>query len=86
MRKHARRRSGAYAKRGIGGVQSQSWGKQVPAGSYLNSYAFRWNHRDADDPMFFEMLKQIPLAPDQRNRASSRSQALLERSDLVNGF
>ena len=27
--------------------------------NYLNSYAFRWNHRDAGEPMFFEMVKQI---------------------------
>jgi transposase len=55
----------SLCKRGIDGVHHVVSKKYQQ--DYLNSYAFRWNHRDADDPMFFEMLKQIPAASQDRD-------------------
>jgi transposase-like protein len=52
----------SLAKRGIDGVHHSVGRDHLQ--SYLNPYAFRWNHRNASDPMFFEVLKQIPLASD----------------------
>jgi ISXO2-like transposase domain len=51
----------SLAKRGIDGV-NHAVGRGYLQG-YFNAYAFRWNHRDASDPMFFEILNQIPVAP-----------------------
>jgi transposase len=50
----------SLAKRGIDGVHHSVGRDHLQ--SYFNAYAFRWNHRNASDPMFFEVLKQIPLA------------------------
>jgi len=49
------------AKRGIDGVNHSVSCKQS---ARVNPYAFRWNHRDASDPMFFELLNQIPFCPE----------------------
>jgi len=50
----------SLAKRGIDGVHHSVGRKYLQ--SYFNAYAFRWNHRDAADPMFFEILDQIPAS------------------------
>jgi len=51
----------SLAKRGIDGV-NHAVGRDYLQG-YFNAYAFRWNHRDSAEPMFFELLNQIPVAP-----------------------
>lgn len=51
----------SLCKRGISGVHHVVSQKYLQ--DYLNSYAFRWNHRHGADPMFFEMVDQIPVAP-----------------------
>jgi transposase len=56
----------SLCKRGLDGVHHVVGKKYLQ--DYLNSYAFRWNHRDADEPMFFEMLKQIPAASQEQEK------------------
>jgi transposase-like protein len=50
----------SLAKRGIDGVHHRVSRNYLQ--TYFNAYAFRWNHRDAADPMFFEVLDQIPVS------------------------
>ncbi len=52
----------SLTKRGIDGAHHSVSAMYLQ--DYLNSFAFRWNHRDSGEPMFFEMLNQIPIASD----------------------
>lgn len=51
----------SLTKRGIDGAHHSVSVKYLQ--DYLNSFAFRWNRRASGEPMFFQMLKQIPAAP-----------------------
>ena len=48
----------SLVKRGIGGVNHVVGHNHLQ--SYLDSYAFRWNHRDDQTPMFVSLLNRIP--------------------------
>jgi transposase-like protein len=47
----------SLVKRGIGGVYHVVSAKHLQ--SYLNEYAFRYNHRQDEVPMFQTMLAQV---------------------------
>lgn len=47
----------SLVKRGIGGVNHAVSAKKLQG--YLDSYAFRYNHRDDADPMFATMLRRV---------------------------
>jgi len=47
----------SLVKRGISGVNHAVSAKYLQ--SYLNSYAFRWNHRNDDNPMFLQVLSRL---------------------------
>ncbi len=47
----------SLVKRGIGGVYHSVSKKYLQ--SYLNEYAFRYNRRDAQEPMFVSLLNQV---------------------------
>ena len=51
-------------KRGIDGVHHVVSHKYLQ--SYLNSYTFRWNHRDEQRPMFLTLLNRISAHADGR--------------------
>lgn len=44
-------------KRGIDGVHHVVSSKYLQ--DYINAYAFRWNHRDDETPMFMTMLRRV---------------------------
>lgn len=44
-------------KRGIDGVHHSVSPKYLQ--DYVNSYSFRWNHKDENKPMFFQILSQL---------------------------
>ena len=50
----------SLVKRGIDGVHHVVGHNHLQG--YLNAYAFRWNHRDDDQPMFKTLLTRIPAA------------------------
>jgi hypothetical protein len=54
----------SLVKRGISGVNHAVSGKYLQ--SYLNEYAFRYNRRQQEQPMFESFLAQVvlPLAKD----------------------
>ena len=47
----------SLVKRGIGGVYHSVSRKYLQ--SYLDEYAFRYNRRDANQPMFVSLLEQV---------------------------
>lgn len=47
----------SLVKRGIGGVNHAVSGKYLQ--TYLNEYAFRYNRRDGEKPMFLAFLSQV---------------------------
>lgn len=51
----------SLCKRGIDGVNHNVSAKHLQ--DYINAYAFRWNHRNDADPLFFRMLDQVPISP-----------------------
>ncbi len=50
----------SLAKRGIDGVRHSVSKKHLQ--TYFNEYAYRWNHRDDSQPMFFQMLDRAPAS------------------------
>jgi len=47
----------SLVKRGIDGVHHAVSAKYLQ--DYINSYSFRWNHRDDEQPMFLQILSRI---------------------------
>ncbi|HAV10881.1 MAG TPA: IS1595 family transposase [Dehalococcoidia bacterium] len=47
----------SLVKRGISGANHAISAKYLQG--YLNAYAFRWNHRSDDSPMFLQMLSRL---------------------------
>jgi len=47
----------SLVKRGLDGVNHQVGHNKLQG--YLDSYTFRWNHRDDERPMFMTMLEQV---------------------------
>ena len=47
----------SLVKRGIGRVNHAVGAKYLQG--YVNSYAFRWNHRDDEAPMFLQVLRRL---------------------------
>ena len=52
----------SLVKRGIGGVYHSVSRKYLQ--TYLDEYAFRYNRRDANQPMFVSLLEQVALKAD----------------------
>ena len=52
----------SLVKRGIGGVYHSVGRKYLQ--SYLDEYSFRYNRRDANQPMFVSLLEQVALKAD----------------------
>jgi hypothetical protein len=51
----------SLVKRGIDGAHHTVSGKYLQ--DYINAYSFRWNHRDDEEPMFYQMLSRIVSSP-----------------------
>jgi transposase len=47
----------SLVKRGIDGVHHAVSAKYLQ--DYINSYSFRWNHRDDEQPMFLQILSRL---------------------------
>lgn len=47
----------SLVKRGIDGVHHAISAKYLQ--DYINSYSFRWNHRDDETPMFTQIISRI---------------------------